>query len=175
MEKQSPSKSEDAQTSFSLPPVNAALSQHQESSMETPLLTLNGKRQFVVEMRARYLVEQGKKARSLLIDEMCAVCGYERKYAIKVLRGKRNGALGERRGGPKRRYDMYKDAEVLKAIWLGTRRPSIKRLKELVPAYLAVYEQDHGILEEEQRARLLKMSASTIHRLLAPLREKTTA
>ena len=37
-------------------------------------------------MRERYR-QRGREGRSRLLDEVCAVCGYERKYAIKVLGG----------------------------------------------------------------------------------------
>ena len=33
--------------------------------------------------------QRGRDGRSRLLDEVCELCGYERKYAIKVLSGKR--------------------------------------------------------------------------------------
>ena len=35
----------------------------------------------------RYARRTGKQARRVLLDEYCQVTGFERKYAIKVLRG----------------------------------------------------------------------------------------
>jgi len=59
-------------------------------------------RQEVLEQaRERYRRRTGKEARSRLLDEVCALCGYERKYAIKLLGGKLEiaGSCGRRRGG----------------------------------------------------------------------------
>ena len=42
--------------------------------------------EFMKLMRERYR-QRGREGRSRLLDEVCAVCGYERKYAIKVLGG----------------------------------------------------------------------------------------
>ena len=49
---------------------------------------------------------RGRDGRSKLIDEVCEMCGYERKYAIRVLGGKLPVAGAEKahRGGPRRRY-----------------------------------------------------------------------
>jgi hypothetical protein len=87
-------------------------------------------RQEVLEQaRARYQ-RWGKLGRSRLLDEVCALCGYERKYAIKVLGGKREiaGRSGRRRGGT---MPVYAEAErrVLKAIWLAAEQPCGRRLK----------------------------------------------
>jgi hypothetical protein len=55
--------------------------------------------------RARY-EKRGREGRSRLLDEVCALCGYERKYAIKVLGGRRPivGSGARRRGGSPARY-----------------------------------------------------------------------
>jgi len=74
-------------------------------------------------MRGRY-ARRGRQARSRRLDELCALCSYERKYAIKLLGGKRRAA-GKARGrsGSK---PTYGEAErtVLKVIWLAAEPPS---------------------------------------------------
>src|SRR5215831_801382 len=62
---------------------------------------------------------RGREGRSRLLDEVCALCGYERKYASKLLRGSRplSGESGRARGGSAPRYAEAERA-VLKAIWL---------------------------------------------------------
>jgi hypothetical protein len=54
-----------------------------------------------------------------LLDEICVLCGYERKYASKLLRGRRPiaGESGKCRGGSQRIYAAA-EREVIKAIWL---------------------------------------------------------
>jgi hypothetical protein len=58
-----------------------------------------------------------REGRSRLLDEVCELCGYERKYAIKVLSGKRAimGSKGCKRGGSQAIYGEA-EREVIKAI-----------------------------------------------------------
>ena len=129
-------------------------------------------RQEVLEQaRERYRRRTGKEARSRLLDEVCAFCGYERKYAIKLLGGKREiaGSGGRRRGGSK---PLYGEAErrVLKVIWLAAEQPCGRRLKAALGIWLPHYEKRHGALPAPLRAKVLAASAATIDRLLAPCR-----
>ena len=57
------------------------------------------------QARARYAGRR-KEGRSRLLDEICALCGYERKYASKLLSGVRPlpGERGRGRGGSPARY-----------------------------------------------------------------------
>jgi hypothetical protein len=75
------------------------------------------------QARARYS-GRGKEGRSRLLDEICALCGYERKYASKLLSGVRSliGESGRARGGSPRRYGEAERA-VLKVIWLKVEQP----------------------------------------------------
>ena len=46
------------------------------------------RREVLKQARPRY-GGRGKAGRSRLLDEICSLCGYERKYASKLLRGRR--------------------------------------------------------------------------------------
>jgi hypothetical protein len=122
------------------------------------------------QARERY-GKRGKEGRSRLLDEICALCGYERKYAIKVLSGRRAipGSGGNRRGGSR---PIYGDAEreVLKKIWFAAEQPCGKRLAAALPIWLPHYERRYGRLASSLRRRLLAVSAATIDRLLASCR-----
>jgi len=63
-----------------------------------------GSRQEVVERLRRKYQGAGPGYRRNLINELCSVGGYERKYAIKLLNSKRPGPRGCRRGGSRPRY-----------------------------------------------------------------------
>jgi hypothetical protein len=41
----------------------------------------------LAKMRWRY-AQRGREGKSRLLDELCEVCGYDRKYAIKLMGGK---------------------------------------------------------------------------------------
>ena len=124
----------------------------------------------LAQARARYQ-KRGKEGRSRLLDEVCALCGYERKYAIKVLGGRRPivGSARRRRGGSPARYGAA-EREVIKAIWLTAEQPCGKRLKAALGLWLPHYEKRHGALSEALRSRVLEASAATLDRLLAPCR-----
>lgn len=71
-------------------------------------------------MRERY-AGRGRKGRTKLIDEFCELCGYERRYAIKLLRGQRRkfGAKANK-SASKPKYGEDERA-VLRPIWLACR------------------------------------------------------
>lgn len=117
-------------------------------------------------MKQRYARRPGREARGRLLDEVCELCGYERKHAPKVLSGRLPIAGGKsKRGGPRRR-DGEEEKTVLKAIWLAAEQPCGKRLKAAVPLWLPHYEKGPCRLEAAVRERLLKMSAATMDRML---------
>jgi hypothetical protein len=123
----------------------------------------------LAQARARYQ-NRGKAGRSRLLDEVCAWCGYERKYASKVLAGKCPiVGHGGRRGGSPARYGAA-EREVIKAIWLTAEQPCGKRLRGGLELWLPFYEKRKGPLPEALRRRVLAASAATIDRLLAPCR-----
>lgn len=124
----------------------------------------------LAQARARY-GGRGKEGRSRLLDEVCALCGYERKYASKLLAGRRRLPGGRRRGGSVPQYGSEERA-VLKGIWLAAEQPCGKRLQPALPIWLPHYERRKGALAPELRQKLLQLSAATIDRLLAPCRTR---
>lgn len=126
----------------------------------------NSKKEYLERIRWRYR-RSGKARKGRILDEFCEVCGYERKYGIKLLNQRKARRL--RRPGPKRYYGKMEIA-VLRQIWLAADQMCSKRLKAALPLWLPYYEGSHGELGLETRSKILKLSASTIDRLLAPIR-----
>ena len=121
--------------------------------------------EYIPRVRNRYERMRGKLARSRLLDEFCAVSGWERKYALKVLRGQRRGGRGPGRGGAPRRYEG-KMVEVLKHCWREMEQPCGKRMKGMLPLWV-----DHlPKPDPEVRHEVLAVSAATIDRLLAAVK-----
>lgn len=133
-------------------------------------MSAKSRREVLQEARRRYR-GRGKEGRSRLLDEVCALSGYERKYASKVLAGRRAiaGRRGVRRGGSE---PLYGEAErrVIKAIWLAAEQPCGKRLHPALPLWLPHYQKRHGRLSKECQAKVLAASAATLDRLLASCR-----
>ena len=133
-------------------------------------MSSKSRREVLERAREKY-VNRGKEGRGLLLDEICSLCGYERKYAMKVLAGSRPiaGEEGKRRGGSKPRYGKM-EKKVLQVIWLAADQPCGKRMKPTVRLWLPYYERRHEKLGLALRKRVLKVSAATIDRLLASSR-----
>jgi hypothetical protein len=125
----------------------------------------------VLEQARRRYGGRGKEGRGRLLDEVCALCGYERRYASKVLRGQRPiaGSDGRRRGGSRALYGEAERA-VIKAIWLTAEQPCGKRLKAALGLWLPHYQRRKGRLTRALKSNVLAISAATIDRLLAPCR-----
>ena len=122
----------------------------------------HSKRDYLRAIWERYQ-RVGRRFKSKILDEFCAVCGYTRKYAIGLL--SRKPRRRRRKPGPRRRYDG-EVLEPLKAIWLAAEQLCSKRLKAALPLWLPFYEQERGPLAAPVRKKLLQMSAASIDRLL---------
>lgn len=114
-----------------------------------------------------------KRQKGELLDELCAASGYHKKHAIRLLnkRKKRAPRVKEQRGRPEK-YPIKVYLEPLKNIWLSTDQLCGKRLKMALPLWLPYYSEEYEELSPEIYEGLLRMSASTMDRLLASSRVK---
>jgi hypothetical protein len=126
------------------------------------------RRAYLEAIRGRYR-KANRAGKARILDEFCAVCGYHRKYAIRLL-GRKKPASPPRRAGRKPRYDHPQLLEALRRIWLASDQLCGKRLKIALPLWLPHYEAEQGALPEAIRAGLLAVSASTLDRLLKAAR-----
>jgi hypothetical protein len=134
-------------------------------------MVLRSKRDYLETIRNRYQ-RAGKIAKTLILDEFCATCGYNRKYAIRLLSKARKQASsrGGRGPGPKTVYREEKLVEALKRIWFASDQMCSKKLKAAIPLWLPFYDAEFEPLEEATKEKLLRVSSATIDRLLKPFR-----
>jgi len=126
------------------------------------------KREYLIKIHGRYQ-RAGRIHKTRILDEFCAICGYHRKTALKLLnRALRQGA--RRRPGPKLRYEPALMLPALKAIWLASDQLCSKLLKAALPEWLSFYEEIEGPLAQNIRRLLLAISPAQIDRLLRPVR-----
>lgn len=119
------------------------------------------------KLKKRYQ-EAGQKEKSRLLDELCAMCDYYRKHAIRLLNGTapKSFISTKQRGAPKQ-YDDPQIIKILKLVREKLNLPCSIRLKAALPNWLPFYEQYSGInLSIEIKNKLQKISPSTIDRLL---------
>lgn len=101
---------------------------------------------YLKAIKERYR-KANRAGKARILDEFCAVCGYHRKYAIRLL-GRKRPAATPKRVGRKPRYDHPLLLEVLRRIWLASDQLCGKRLKAALPLWLPHYEAEHGTLPE---------------------------
>jgi hypothetical protein len=128
-------------------------------------------------LRSRYQ-DSTKKEKMQILNEFVAVSGYHRKHAIRLL-SKRSAGLKERSIiiGSKSSHGLkiYDEAvkEALILTWEAADRICGKRLKAILPDFVDAMERHrHLNLDTEVKNKLLSASASTIDRLLAPIRSQ---
>ena len=110
-----------------------------------------------------------REEKGRILEDFVAVSGYCRKHAAGLLH--RDGRPS--RSEPRLSRRTYDDAvrEALVVLWESSDRICGKRLKALIPMLVGSMEQHgHLSLDEEVRAQLMKISAATIDRVLAPMR-----
>ena len=105
-----------------------------------------------------------KELRALILNEFCQVCGYHRKYAIRLLNGPAPQKPTAQR---KTRSPSYpaKVISVLSLIWEAAGYPCSQRLKALLPLWLP-WAQKRFPLSAQLQKQLLSISPSTIDRRL---------
>jgi len=125
---------------------------------------------YLKAIRLRYR-RSNKTAKAAILDEFCAVCGYHRKYAIRLL-GQRGKPKQRRRPGCQAVYHSPELIKALKRIWFATDQMCSKKLKAAIPLWLPFYETAFAPLSLETQQLLLAISAPTIDRVLKPIRLK---
>lgn len=123
------------------------------------------------EIRKRYRAAT-KKQKMMILDEFCALTGYNRVYGARMLRQRTELRVV----GKKRKGSLKYDEETLRPlrkIWAAMDGVCGKRVAPFIPEMIEVLTR-HGELEltPEQKEKLLVVSAATIDRRLAPERKK---
>jgi hypothetical protein len=130
----------------------------------------NEKKAYLEVTHQRYKkATRAKKSR--ILEEFCETCGYNRKYAIRILNKKPKRRLPKPRQG-RPRYDKQAVLVPLKAIWLACDQMCSKKLKAALPEWLPHYENEYGALTEFIRGQVCALSPATIDRWLAPYKDE---
>lgn len=128
----------------------------------------NERQAYLKAIRTRYRRAR-KKVKVTILDEFCAVCGYHRKYAIRLL-NQRGKPRKKRRAGRKPVYASAELLTALKRIWFASDQMCSKKLKATIPLWLPFYETVYKALTPATQDQLLSISAATIDRVLKPVR-----
>ena len=128
------------------------------------------KREYHLAIRDRYH-SGSKTTKRIMLDEFCRVCGYNRKYAIRLLNARLRPErdLHRQRPGRQPKYQHPDLKNALVALWKAGNLPCGKRLKAMIPLWLPHYGKP---LEGKVKQLLTSIAPATIDRLLAPLRTR---
>lgn len=141
-------------------------------------------RRAVIKAWSSQYKKADKKAKGRILDELVALTGYNRCYAVNLLRwdgkvirtGRRVRLVGDLRKKAKRTRHRLYDGTVLdglKTIWAIMDCICGKRLAAILPEVIPILEKHREImLDAVARKKLLQISASSIDRLLAVERRK---
>ncbi len=141
-------------------------------------------RRLLVKLEAKRYRAARKKEKGRILDALVASSGYNRWYAVGLLRGHGKAIkIGRRvrlvgdlgRSTQRLRPRIYDGAvlEWLKKIWGVLDLICGKRLAAIIPEVVPVLERHHEIaLDGATRQKLFSISAATIDRVLAPERRK---
>jgi hypothetical protein len=130
----------------------------------------SAKNEYLLEIRKRYS-SASKTEKSLILDEFCTVCSFNRKYAIRLIRTKKQSQY-KRKGRPNKYYSSA-IISFLKDLWIVTNLACSKRLKAATPLWLPYYVLHYrNSLTEKQTQLLMEISPRTIDRLLKRLKSK---
>jgi hypothetical protein len=108
-----------------------------------------------------------KQSKTRILNELCEVCGYHRKYAIWKISKWRAGQGQPPPRKRRRRRKIYPPEvmRIVERVWAAADYPWSVRLKEILRLWLPWIRQRFGLTEAEE-TKLLAVSPSTIDRSL---------
>lgn len=123
-------------------------------------MTLKFKIEYLSAIRKRYY-QARKREKTKILNELCAVAGYNRKYAIRILARKHHE--GKKLSGRTKNYSE-RSVRHFKRLWVIMGEMCSKKMVQALKTWLKYYEDPD--CDDEVRAELLSMSHASIDRYL---------
>lgn len=135
------------------------------------MMSVQASHEYARELSPRYC-RASKAEKSRILDEFCRTCGYNRKYAIALLReppAKQSKAVKRRRA----RHYGNDVCSALTKVWEASDRLCAKRLVPFLSELIEVLQRHAElVLPSDTRNKLLSISPATADRLLQPVRRQ---
>jgi len=127
------------------------------------------KQEYLATIKQRYQTSSREEKKKIL-DEFCTTCGYNRKYAIRILNKKRaEKRRSKKRTGRRKKYASKAIKDFLIKLWKVSNLACSVRLKAMIPLWLPYYSVE---LNQTTKDLLSTISASTIDRILRAHRKR---
>ncbi|MDH4163348.1 MAG: integrase [Nitrospirota bacterium] len=130
------------------------------------------KREYLDAIVVRYR-RAARKVKTAILSEFCTTCNYHRKHALRLLSTAQRFQKPKKQ--PRGRKPVYRSSELLvplTRIWKAAYMPCSKRLTSIIPFWLPGYAKTYGPLPLPVVKALLRISPTTIDRMLKPVRAK---
>ncbi len=128
-------------------------------------------KQYIAQLLSRYK-DASNAEKNTILDEFTKTTGYHRKSAIRILRKRYRYVTAPIKRPRKRRYDLL-DAIVLAKVCTLLDWVNSKRIQpEIGVAIDSLVEEGELVCSKEQRKKLIKISPSTIDRLLKTYKKR---
>lgn len=136
-------------------------------------MSKKSRQEYLLEIRERY-AKSGKEEKKKMLDEFCKVCGYHRKYALKLLNKIPKDKVNQERKktGPKFKYHEKAVIDFIRTLWIRSNLICSKRLKAAIPAWLPWYKKEISELTKAEEILIREISPATIDRLLLRFRSR---
>ncbi len=132
------------------------------------------KREYLAAIVKRYRAAS-RIIKTIILNEFCSACGYHRKHALRLLRNfRRFTQKPPTKRGRRPLYDPQTLLVPLRRIWKAANFPCSKRLAAILPLWIPGYIKTYGAISQDTAAALLKVSPSTLDRILMPVRAEYT-
>jgi len=128
-------------------------------------MSINDKKVYYNRIIERYQ-KSSKSGKSIILQEFCNVCGYNKKYAIRILNKSNKPKTYINKAGREPKYSSEIFISILKIFWTASDYMCSKRLKAAIEPWLPFYESTYGVLTNNIKDLLLSISPATIDRLL---------
>lgn len=134
------------------------------------VMAKQSRQELISRLRPQYKTAT-KQEKQNIIDDVVAICQFDRKYAIKLLNQPILSSCPKRRLR-KRKYDENVK-QALSILWYAANQICSKRLVPFIPDLIQNLESNgHIVLTRPTRDALLTISAATVDRMLKPERHR---
>jgi hypothetical protein len=134
-------------------------------------MSFRAKRELLIQVAPHYCAATGRE-KTAILDQFVAATGYDRKYAIRLLKQPTPVITKEIRRPRQRRYGREVQ-EALIVVWAAANCICTKRLLPFLPALVESLERHgHLAVTDEVRRQLLTLSPATADRILSALRPR---